>query len=165
MVAFQDSDDCFRYLMRVRYGECDAQGIVFNARYGDYIDIAATEFVRAVWGGPKQLLAVGYDYQVVKQTKEWLSPARFDDVLEARVKAGRIGTTSFTLAMEFSDNGTGRPVLLAETVYVLVSVPDYAKVRVPEDMRAKLLDGAPGRVVDHAGAGPMPAFRKMLSGV
>jgi hypothetical protein len=27
-------------VFRVRYGECDAQKIVFNARWGDYIDPA-----------------------------------------------------------------------------------------------------------------------------
>ncbi|MFP5307388.1 MAG: acyl-CoA thioesterase, partial [Gammaproteobacteria bacterium] len=26
--------DSFRYYLRVRYGECDAQKVVFNARYG-----------------------------------------------------------------------------------------------------------------------------------
>jgi len=36
----------FRLLLRVRYGECDAQQVVFNARYGDYVDVAATEFYR-----------------------------------------------------------------------------------------------------------------------
>lgn len=153
MIPSPSSDDPFRYLLRVRFGECDAQGVVFNARYGDYIDIAAVEFIRAVWGGPNELLAAGHDYQVVKQTKEWLSPARFDDVLAVRVAAGRIGTTSFTLVMEFSDNASGRPVMRAETVYVLVGVPGYAKEPVPDEIRAKLLHGAPGRVVDHAGAG------------
>ena len=42
----------FRLLLRVRYGECDAQQVVFNARYGDYVDVAATEFYRAVFGMP-----------------------------------------------------------------------------------------------------------------
>ena len=32
----------FTLLLRVRYGECDAQEVVFNARYADYIDIAMT---------------------------------------------------------------------------------------------------------------------------
>ena len=42
------ADDPFRFLFRVRYGECDAQAIVFNARWGDYVDIAVTEFARAL---------------------------------------------------------------------------------------------------------------------
>ena len=37
----------FRYYLRVRYQECDAQKVVFNARYGDYIDQACIEFLRA----------------------------------------------------------------------------------------------------------------------
>ena len=40
----------FTLLLRVRYGECDAQQVVFNARYGFYIDVAATEFYRALFG-------------------------------------------------------------------------------------------------------------------
>ena len=34
----------FELLLRVRYSECDAQEVVFNARYADYADLAATEF-------------------------------------------------------------------------------------------------------------------------
>ena len=40
----------FRLLFRVRYGECDAQNIVFNARWGDYVDIASTEYMRSLFG-------------------------------------------------------------------------------------------------------------------
>ena len=41
----------FRYYLRVRYGECDAQKVVFNARYGDYLDISLLEFLRAIGFG------------------------------------------------------------------------------------------------------------------
>ena len=41
----------FTLLLRVRYGECDAQEVVFNARYADYIDIAMTEYFRSAVGG------------------------------------------------------------------------------------------------------------------
>src|SRR5262249_24046289 len=32
----------FRYYLRVRYIECDAQKVVFNSRYGEYIDVRST---------------------------------------------------------------------------------------------------------------------------
>ena len=38
----------FRYYLRVRYGECDAQKVVFNARYADYIDLATTELAPTI---------------------------------------------------------------------------------------------------------------------
>ena len=29
----------FRYYLRVRYIECDAQKVVFNSRYSEYVDV------------------------------------------------------------------------------------------------------------------------------
>jgi acyl-CoA thioester hydrolase len=90
----------FTYYLRVRYGECDAQQVVFNARYGDYVDVAVNEFLRAL-GFEDQLVTGELDFQLVKQTTEWRAPARFDQVLALSVSATRIGTTSFTLTTEF----------------------------------------------------------------
>ena len=49
----------FRFRFRVRYNECDAQQVVFNARYADYVDLAMTEFMRALGRDYKALLARG----------------------------------------------------------------------------------------------------------
>ena len=90
----------FRYYVRVRYGECDAQKVVFNARYSDYCDLATTEFLRAAGYGDA-LISGDLDYQLVKQTIEWKAPARFDQVLEVSVRATKLGNTSFTIGTEF----------------------------------------------------------------
>jgi acyl-CoA thioester hydrolase len=141
--------NAFRYLLRVRYSECDAQRVVFNARYSDYLDLAATEFLRAVWGDA--MFGGGFDYQLVKQVIEWRSPARYDDILQVAVSASRVGTTSFGLVMELRVLGAERPAAVAETTYVLVSEKDQSKCAVPDDLRRILLAGAPDRIVDHAG--------------
>ena len=141
----------FRYLLRVRYAECDAQKVVFNSRYGDYIDLAVTEFMR-VLGYASLLIDGGLDYQLVKQTLEWKAPARFDQVLAVSVRAARLGTTSFTLATEFRIHGQERLLAQGETVYVLVDAGSLEKRPLPDDVRAALEQGAPGAVVDHAGA-------------
>ena len=39
------------HTVRVRYGECDLQGIVFNAHYLSYFDISITELWREAWEG------------------------------------------------------------------------------------------------------------------
>src|SRR5918997_3852313 len=36
--------------LRVRYGECDPQGVVFNAHFLAYFDIGMTELSRAAFG-------------------------------------------------------------------------------------------------------------------
>src|SRR5579872_3317190 len=61
--------DRFRYYLRVRYAECDAQKVVFNARYADYVDLSTSEFLRALGFG-EALVDGTLDYQLVKQTVE-----------------------------------------------------------------------------------------------
>jgi acyl-CoA thioester hydrolase len=139
----------FRYYLRVRYGECDAQKVVFNARYGDYVDIAGLEFFRAL--GFRDLLVTGaLDYQVVKQTLEWKASARFDQVLEVSVQAKHLGNTSFGLLSEFRIAGESAIIAGVETVYVLVDAKTLVKTPLPVDVRAALERGAPGAVIDHA---------------
>lgn len=142
----------FRYRLRVRYGECDAQKVVFNARYGDYIDLAATEFMRALGFGA-ELLDGRLDYQLVRQTTEWRAPAHFDDVLSISVSSPQQGTTSFTLAFEFRRAGEDTLLARSETVYVLVS-PALVKTPLPERLRAGLIAGAAAVVTCHAGWSP-----------
>ena len=63
----------FRYYTRVRYQDCDSQHVVFNARYGDYIDLAITEFL--ITTNPARDHANNlFEIQVKKQTIEWFAP-------------------------------------------------------------------------------------------
>lgn len=140
----------FKYYLRVRYGECDAQKVVFNARYGDYVDLAVTEFMRAI-GLNSAGMFTEFDYQLVKQTTEWRAPARFDDALEVTVQTKHIGTTSFSVLAEFRIAGTEPVTATAETVYVNVDPKSLAKQPIADSIRQKLLDGAPDKKTDHAG--------------
>jgi len=142
----------FRLLLRVRYNECDAQGIVFNARWSDYADIASGEYVRALFGSVHPA-ETGLDWRLVKQTIEWQAPARYDDVLELGVRTLRVGTTSFALETRFVRHADRAPLAAIETVCVMV---DHAggKRPIPAEARAALERGAPGVIVDHAGATP-----------
>lgn len=144
--------DSFRFLLRVRYNECDAQGIVFNARWVDYVDVAVTEYMRVLFGSADPAVT-GVDWRLVKQTLEWRAPARFDDVLDIRIATRRIGTTSFTLATEFRRFGDPLILATAETIYVTID-RTARKQAVSDEHRAALERGAPGLVVDHAGARP-----------
>jgi acyl-CoA thioester hydrolase len=142
----------FRLLLRVRYNECDAQGIVFNARWADYADIASTEYVRALFGSVHPA-ETGLDWRLVKQTTEWQAPGRYDDVLDLAVRTLRVGTTSFALETRCLRHADRAPLAAIETVCVMV---DHAGVKrpIPAEARAAFERGAPGLVVDHAGAKP-----------
>jgi acyl-CoA thioester hydrolase len=140
----------FRYYLRVRYAECDAQKVVFNVHYGHYVDLAVLEFIRAI-GFADVLINGPLDYQLVKQTLEWKSPARFDQVLEISVCAKNLGNTSFTLAEEFRIDGQEAVIATAETVYVLVEATTLTKTPLPDDLRRAFENGGAGVYIDHAG--------------
>jgi len=141
----------FRFRFRVRYGECDTQSVVFNARYADYVDIAVNEYIRILFGDYQNLLDQDLDIQVVSLTVNYRAPARFDDVLEARVKAGRIGNTSFTVHLEFYRYGDELLVAEADITYVLIQPSKMKKTPVPDEIREALEEGAPGVLISHAG--------------
>lgn len=70
----------FSFSLRVRYAETDAQGIVFNANYLMYFDVAVTEYFR--WAGIPYAQFVeehGLDFHVVHAELDYKAPARFDD--------------------------------------------------------------------------------------
>ena len=129
--------ELFRYCLRVRYGDCDAQKVVFNARYADYVDIGGFEFFRAL-GYRDAMINGEFDYQVVKLTLEWKASARFDDVLELSIYPTRLGNTSFTLAMDFRITGDDRVIVKAESIFVVVEPRALTKMPIPPDLRAAL---------------------------
>lgn len=139
----------FRYLLRVRYSECDAQGVVFNARFAEYVDIAAGEYFRALFG-TLDTGSLGWDCQLVKQTVEWKSSARYDDVLALDVRTTRVGTTSFTLTTEFRRRGESDAMVVAETVYVMIEPRTQGKRPLTTEQRATFERGS-DLVVNHAG--------------
>ena len=139
----------FRYYLRVRYIECDAQKVVFNSRYSEDVDVSINEFLRAI-GVLPEFLEGRVDFQLVKQTVEWQAPARFDQVLELSIAAVRLGTTSFTIGTTFRIAGQEAPIVTAETVYVLVNAETLTKLALPDSLREALSQGAAGQGTDHA---------------
>jgi acyl-CoA thioester hydrolase len=140
----------FHYYLRVRYHECDAQLVVFNARYGDYVDVATMEFFRAL-GFADEVASNEFDMQLVKQTTTWKAPARNYDVLEIEIAAKTLGNTSFTLQANFRIAGTAAIICHVETVYVRVDHATLIKRPIGEDLRTALTRGTPDARIDHAG--------------
>ncbi|MBT8139801.1 MAG: acyl-CoA thioesterase [Gammaproteobacteria bacterium] len=145
----------FCHLLRVRYGECDAQQVVFNSRYLDYVDVAVTEFTRALWGDYNELLKSGYDNQVVSAKVDWKASARFDDVLAIYVELQRLGNTSYTLGVDIRRRADQLALAEVSMTYVSLDARMMTKIPVPDEMRAALQKGAPGLVVDQAGVNQM----------
>ena len=141
----------FTLLLRVRYGECDAQQVVFNARYADYIDIAMTEYFREVVGGFQYLLDQGLDNQVVSLHIDWHSSAKFDDVLAISVTSTKVGNTSYSFKILINDYISQKLIAKSSMTYVMVDTQNYQKTPVPDWLREKLLSSTSWPLINHAG--------------
>jgi hypothetical protein len=64
----------FVHELRVRYGECDPQGIVFNANYLLYFDVAFTELWREAVGPWQEMVERGVDAVVAEANLRFRSP-------------------------------------------------------------------------------------------
>src|SRR5207245_11493593 len=95
----------FVHELRVRYGECDPQGIVFNANYLLYFDVAFTELWRAAVGPWQEMVEAGVDAVVADAQISFRAPARFDDELELRAQIARLGRTAITTEIDVVRDG------------------------------------------------------------
>jgi acyl-CoA thioester hydrolase len=146
-----NSSPPFELLLRVRYSECDAQEVVFNARYADYADLAATEFMRALVGGYQNLVAQGLDNQVVNLNIGWQNSAKFDDILCLSVHVSHVGNTSFSMQITMINWLTKQAIASAEIVYVMLDIRSFTKIAISQEMRDKLLKGANGKRINMSG--------------
>jgi acyl-CoA thioester hydrolase len=123
---------------RVRYHETDAQRVVYNARYLEYVDVAMTELFRTLGWEYGQLIASGCDPSLAKAVLEFRRPAVFDDELDIYARPTAVGTSSFTLEFEIRAHAGGALIAAAEIVYVNVDIDSNRSRPLPADVRAQL---------------------------
>ena len=126
----------FIHTLRVRYHECDAQGIVFNANHFAYFDITLTELWRAAFGSYDALVEAGTDVVVVDAAASFKASPRFDDLIDVEMTIARLGTTSMT--SEFVERRDGEELVTGRVVHVFVDPKTLSKKDVPDDVRARL---------------------------
>jgi acyl-CoA thioester hydrolase len=132
-----------KYKLRVRYAECDPQGVVFNANYLAYFDIGITELFRAAFGSYQAIVdRSGLEFVVAEAGLRYHRPAHFDDELTLEIAITRLGTTSITTSYrilrdgELVVDGTLRHVLVDPKG--LVEREPGTKTTIPDWMREGL---------------------------
>jgi len=133
---FLQMEPRFSHRLRVRFGECDPQGVVFNANYLLYFDVAYTELWRHAFGSWDVMVERGVDLVVAESNQRWRSPARFDDELDVGLTLSRLGNTAIatTYEMKVAD----RLVLEGAIRHVVIDPKDGAKQQMPDWLRSGL---------------------------
>lgn len=126
----------FVHELRVRYGECDPQGIVFNANYLVYFDVAFTELWREAVGPWKLLHDHGIDAVVAEANLDFRAPARDDEILSLRARVTRLGSTSITTEIDYMRDS--ELLVKARLRHVCVARESWKKTDVPQFVREGL---------------------------
>lgn len=122
--------------IRVRYGECDMQNVVFNANYLAYVDDAVEQWL-ATMG--LNVYDYGWDFMLKKAVIEWSGAATVHDVIDITVGVRRWGNTSFDVG--FVGSVAERPVFDCTVTYVGVKAGTRETMPPPPDVRARLEAG------------------------
>jgi len=114
----------FSTAFKVRYAEIDGQKVVFNSRYLEYTDVAATEFWE--WTGIAAALGATWtetEFHVRRAEVDYLKPFVWGDTVRVWVRIDRVGTTSMTQRYEMVNDATGELHSAVTMVIVNVHLP------------------------------------------
>jgi acyl-CoA thioester hydrolase len=129
----------FRHRLRVRWSECDLQGVVFYPHYLAYLDHTVTELWREAVGPYTEMIAAhGVDMVVAEASMRYRGSARFDDELDIAASVTRLGETSITTAFTIERVGDGALLTEGELRHVFVDPDDFGKREMPDLVRAGL---------------------------
>ena len=126
----------FVHRLRVRYSECDQQGVVFNGNYLFYYDVAVTELIRERIGPYQAMIDRGVDIVVAEARLRFVEGARFDEVLDIEMPVKHLGTTSMIIHPVFRVDD--RLIADGELRHVFVDPVTLKKKPMPDDVRAAL---------------------------
>jgi acyl-CoA thioester hydrolase len=127
----------FRHPLRVRFHECDPQGIVFNANFLAYADIAITELYREAFGSWSKVMDAGaIDMVVAEANVRFFQPLKFDEEIDLVASVTNLGTTSVTtvIRVERGDDSIAEVALR----HVVVDPQERTKAPITDELRAGL---------------------------
>ncbi len=125
-MAFESST-----LIRVRYAETDAMGIVHHAVYPIWMELGRSDFLRELGQSYAEWERKGVMMSVAELQVTFRAPARYDELVEVRTRLVEANRRKITFAYTILREGTR--LVEGRTVHV-VTGPDGRARTLPEDL-------------------------------
>ena len=123
---------------KIRYSDCDPQGIVFNGNYPRYWDDALTDWFEDAGYGGDGLGDSGLDVVAARLEMDFEQAARLGDTLETAIEVERFGNSSMTVGFITRRLSDGEVVTRGREVIVFVDGETFRPVTVPASVRSVL---------------------------
>lgn len=124
---------------KIRYSDCDPQGIVFNGNYARYWDDALTDWIEQAGFGGAELGGSGVDVVTARLEMDFKASARLGDTIETAIEVERFGNTSMTIDVTTRRLSDGRVVTKGREVLVFVDPESFRPTPVPDVIREALV--------------------------
>ena len=125
-------------IQKIRYSDCDPQGIVFNGNYPRYWDDALTDWYQDSGFGGVELGGSGVDILTARIEIDFKAAATLGDTLETSIAVEKWGNTSMTIEIESKRLSDGTVCASGREVIVYVDPETYRPVPVPEFIKEAL---------------------------
>lgn len=123
---------------KIRYSDCDPQGIVFNGNYARYWDDALTDWFEDIGYGGLDLGGTGVDVVAARIEMDFVASAAMGDTIETSLAVERLGNTSMTIGFTTRRLSDGETVTQGREVIVFVDPQTFRPVLAPEALRGDL---------------------------
>jgi acyl-CoA thioester hydrolase len=124
---------------RVRYSHTDHFGVVYYARYLDWLEAGRTEILRDNNITYSDLEKKGMFAPVVKLEIEYNCPAKYDDIIIVETKIEKIGNSSVEFSYRIYIKDDKKLIAKAKTINVFIT-KDGKPVKVLDNIRKILKD-------------------------
>lgn len=122
--------------LRVRYAETDAQGVVHNAVYLVWFEIARIAYLDQFPGGYRGLVDGGMEATTVESHVRYLLGCRFDDRLRIWARAGDVRGARFRF--DYVIERDGEFVADGWTAHACVDATTLRPTRMPAALRERI---------------------------
>ncbi len=120
-------------LIRVRYAETDAMGIVHHAVYPVWMELGRSDLLRQLGDGYARWEAQGVMLSVSGISLTYRAPARYDELVTVTTRLKEAARRKLVFAYEVTRDGTR--LVEGETVHI-VTGPDGRNRTLPDAMLA-----------------------------
>ena len=121
-----------RCAIRVYYEDTDMAGIVYYANYLRFIERARSDWVREVGIDQLSMKEGGVVFAVRRVEADYVSPARFDDILEVRTTLDSLSAAKMDMAQEV---WRGDDLIFTAKVLIVCIGASGKPVRLPAECR------------------------------
>lgn len=125
----------FAWPIRVYWEDTDAGGVVYHARYLQFLERARSEWLRAAGIGQQQLRdESGIVFVVHRMELAFNAPARLDDLLTATVLTDQCRSASFTVRQELRREPEPKALVVARVRIACLDAVRFRPRPIPDHL-------------------------------